>query len=1142
MRIQRLYFDFFGRFTDKSFDFGKADGPSDFHIIYGPNEAGKTTIMEGYLRLLYGFPLREPYGFQHQRANLQVFGLLEIDGETRSFTRLPSRSGNLRGDAGATLPETAMASHLGGLSLEDYRSLLCLDDETIEKGGDDIASARGDIGRLLFSAAAGVADLNAVLEQAQNEANGLYKKGGSKNRVSGLKRQLAEVERQIKDLDVNANAWRKLKKALQTAGNAETQEKKARDALRLELAQISAMRRALPKLGEIDRLLPEIEGFADYPDKLDVNREDLVALKTQQTNAQAELQRLMDEIGNAQQALSEIVLDEDRLSLAKLLHERDELRSRMQTAMLDLPRRRAAYNEALADITRIARELGVADDSKATNLVKTPAEITSLESLRDGMNSAITTKEAEVREVKRLQVRVTAAQEDTRSLLGKAPAITGLIELLTRFDVDSLAPAAATARQAMASSNENLKEALDALAVGGRAFDEVPDCPVDQTEADELAEQHSGLADKIVRANETISRHEEDVDVKTAQIAKLEASIGVTNDEDARQARDRRDALWRDHRERLSAETADVFEPSMKQVDDIDGARLAYAKELGELRQLEQSLVEAETRLATTRKNLEGFRSQAGAIKSRVKELATKIDLPSLSPARFKDWIERRGLAAGAKRNQERLAQQHREILDQAKQLHEALLPLLPLESPSLEAALAAARRLAEEERDYNEKVHAALEKKAAQERELEGRRKDLAVLKEASEVAVENWTEKVQELFGGAVPPDVLESVIGQLRDIREHNGKLQQAARQVSSMESDQRQFVDAITALNNKFDVDESEPLKAFRVLEGIASQAQTDKVQRDNLDKNFTENEEKRNAIKAKLKDIDLQVAELGAPFPATADTSTLDALRITVGKAADIIQTRAQIADLEKQIFAELSVHTIAEARDMLSEETAATLEGKVASLEADLEPAETWLSKATVARANAERDLGAVSGSTEIAELVEQRTTLQLEIEDALLNYVERDFGLRLAEEAIRRYRDKHRSGMMDATERAFSELTNGAYQKLLTQPDGSSEILLAVDANGTPKQIGDMSKGTRFQLYLALRAAAYGQMVSQGVQLPFFCDDVFETFDEDRTRAACRLMERIGRSGQAIYLTHHRHVVEIAKEVCDAQPVIHEI
>ena len=138
-----------------------------------------------------------------------------------------------------------------------------------------------------------------------------------------------------------------------------------------------------------------------------------------------------------------------------------------------------------------------------------------------------------------------------------------------------------------------------------------------------------------------------------------------------------------------------------------------------------------------------------------------------------------------------------------------------------------------------------------------------------------------------------------------------------------------------------------------------------------------------------------------------------------------------------------------------------------------------------------------------------------------------------IAEYVIRHYRDRHRSEMIASNEQSIAGLTNGAYQKLLTQPDGSSEILLAVDTSGTPKQIGGLSKGTRFQLYLALRAAAYEQMVTQGVQLPFFCDDVFETFDEDRMCAAWRLMEWIGRSG-------HRHVVGIAKQVCDMQPFAH--
>jgi uncharacterized protein YhaN len=359
---------------------------------------------------------------------------------------------------------------------------------------------------------------------------------------------------------------------------------------------------------------------------------------------------------------------------------------------------------------------------------------------------------------------------------------------------------------------------------------------------------------------------------------------------------------------------------------------------------------------------------------------------------------------------------------------------------------------------------------------------------------------------------------------------------------MQDDQRRFKEASGALGARFGITENDPLDTFRRLQEIADQAQSDKSLHEELGNKLEDGTTLRRELEAKLEDIDRKVLELGAAFPATVDTSTIDTLRAAVGKGLDVISKREQVAELERQILDDLSLQTVKEARHLLTDETALTLEAKAKSLDGDLTLAEEKMSTATVARANAERDLSNITGGAEIAELVERRATLQMLIEEALLDYLERDFGLRLAEDAIRRYRDRHRSDMMASTERAFSELTNGAYKKLLTQPEGTAEILLAVDASSTPKQIGDMSKGTRFQLYLALRAAAYEQMVAQGVQLPFFCDDVFETFDEDRTRAACRLMERIGRSGQAIDLTHHRHVVEIAKEVCDVRPVIHEI
>jgi len=164
-------------------------------------------------------------------------------------------------------------------------------------------------------------------------------------------------------------------------------------------------------------------------------------------------------------------------------------------------------------------------------------------------------------------------------------------------------------------------------------------------------------------------------------------------------------------------------------------------------------------------------------------------------------------------------------------------------------------------------------------------------------------------------------------------------------------------------------------------------------------------------------------------------------------------------------------------------------------------------------------------------------------MESVILSVLVLRVGHTLANLAIRRYRDTHRSSMMKAAEAAFAELTNGAYHGLTTQIDGSNETLVAIQSSdGAAKQAHGLSKGTRFQLYLALRAAAFEQLAANGTILPFFCDDVFETFDEDRTRAACGLMRRIGLTGQAVYLTHHRHVVDIARDVCGSEVFIHEM
>ena len=139
MRIKSLELNLFGKFNEKVFDFGsKEDDKSDFHVIFGPNESGKTTTMEAYLRLLYGFPIKEKFAFRHDRKNLRVSGILETNQNMLSVSRITSKNGSLRDINNNILPETEILSLLNGFSQNQYKQLLCLDDETIERGGDEI--------------------------------------------------------------------------------------------------------------------------------------------------------------------------------------------------------------------------------------------------------------------------------------------------------------------------------------------------------------------------------------------------------------------------------------------------------------------------------------------------------------------------------------------------------------------------------------------------------------------------------------------------------------------------------------------------------------------------------------------------------------------------------------------------------------------------------------------------------------------------------------------------------------------------------------------------------------------------------------------------------------------------------------------
>ena len=107
------------------------------------------------------------------------------------------------------------------------------------------------------------------------------------------------------------------------------------------------------------------------------------------------------------------------------------------------------------------------------------------------------------------------------------------------------------------------------------------------------------------------------------------------------------------------------------------------------------------------------------------------------------------------------------------------------------------------------------------------------------------------------------------------------------------------------------------------------------------------------------------------------------------------------------------------------------------------------------------------------------------------------------------------------------------AYTRLDSHVEKDSEVLVAIGADGSSKVAADLSKGTRFQLYLALRVAGYHEFSRTRPSLPFVADDIMETFDDFRAEEAFRLFAGMANVGQVIYLTHHQHLIDIARRIC---------
>jgi len=113
MKLKRLDLLAFGPFTDRTLEFSGDE--YGLHIVYGPNEAGKSSALRALRQLLYGIDHKSGDGFIHPYEKMRVGALLEhSDGRVLECIRRKGRSNTLLASDGHTVLDA------GGWTWKDF--------------------------------------------------------------------------------------------------------------------------------------------------------------------------------------------------------------------------------------------------------------------------------------------------------------------------------------------------------------------------------------------------------------------------------------------------------------------------------------------------------------------------------------------------------------------------------------------------------------------------------------------------------------------------------------------------------------------------------------------------------------------------------------------------------------------------------------------------------------------------------------------------------------------------------------------------------------------------------------------------------------------------------------------------------------
>jgi uncharacterized protein YhaN len=1129
MKIDALKLVYFGPFTDKALDFsGKGYG---LHVVFGANEAGKSTALRALQALLYGFGHIVQDAWLHESNKLAVGGALALaNGDLLNVTRYKRRKNDLINEAtGQPFDQANLDTILGRMGREAFEHAFGISHDSLLRGVESVLAAGGDLGQALFAATSGLNTLRRVVTKLNEQQSVLFAPRAQKAHINAGVTELNKLKKKQRDASASHHQWKKIKKRLDDLQQQEVEEINHAETLAIEISLLSRHRDAQKFVALRAQLEKDISELGVVPDLADDFPQRRVETQVAIKQSHETQRRLTQELAHIDKKLETLTYDENIIAneaLIKLLADKTSVHVQATADSKALRARIYQHNESAQQALDLLRPDLSLESVKGLRLSKPEkgkiqrlgAKGAKLEASLDSAHKAVRSANANL---EKAQTELDQLEEPKDTL--------ALADCLTRAaEHGKLEERLADAEAQVVLLKEQADADLSALGLWAGDISGLERLAVPTEET--MRGFEVGLADvdrKIANTEEERGRIQELLKKNEKALSKLTQTGELPSIKDLKSHRTLRDKGWQSVRTVWleggdadqafvasfpgSSDLAQAYEKSVARADDTadvlrdDADAVARADAFRvEIQDQKQSLNKIKAQRDALDEDRTGFWNTW-------LKLWEPLGIEPLTPREMTAWTGRAGelrRKVSDLRERRIAADQLREDMDHTgSEVGTALehIAVIVPKKTSYAGIIELGRRTVK----HNDRLR---QNRMDLEVRIRAQKEEINISTQRKNEAEQNlrdwsadWAQAISKLgfSKNARPEDVNDFVLA-LDDVYAELEKAKEKQQRIDAMRHKRKayaqQVADAVAKLapDQKDLESESAAIELNARLAGDKERRQTYRLLEDDKQK-------KRIALsKEQEKLAGLEVDNLPEIEKRAAIKINLE------GKLGTVNERLIELASGQnlEEFVAQVKAHN--------PDELAAKLDRLEAEKQESLKKQKITVQDIALA----EKELQSIGGESLAVIIAEEAEGIVGKIQSDVEHYVKLRLASSILTKAIERYRQSNQSPVLSAASGYFKTMTGESFAGLRADYDDKGDpVIKAIRPEGTLLTVQEMSDGSRDQLFLSLRLGGLEKYIDNNGPMPFVVDDVLVHFDDDRSSAALEAMGDLAEKTQILNL-----------------------